>query len=162
MKVVRYLFILSICFAFSTFYAQQVINASGGKLAGTEGEVSYSIGGVVYSSYSGNGVTMIEGVQLPYEIVVSTAIGAVESIDLKVDIAPNPTVGDLILTVKNSDVLPLNFVLSDAQGRLLEKGVVSSERHHLSLKTVQNGVCFLRVSNETETVVKTFKILKRK
>jgi len=162
MKVVRHLFILLLCFAFSTLYAQQVVNTSGGKLIGEEGEVSYSIGGVVYSSYSGTGATIIEGIQLPYEVVVSTSIGSVESIDLKVDVAPNPTAGKLILTVKNGNILPLNFVLSDSQGSVIEKGVVSSENYYLSLETVQNGVYFLSVSNKEATLVKSFKILKKK
>ena len=87
---------------FSSAKAQNSINASGGKAFGTGGTQSYSIGQLVYSSTSGTGNSMQEGVQQAYIISTVTAIDDKMGIDLAIVAYPNPVKDFLKLNVKTS------------------------------------------------------------
>jgi hypothetical protein len=73
-------------------FCQSTVPATGGNAEGNGGSVSYSAGQTFYSWISGTSGSVIEGVQLPYEI--STIDGAEGDIDINLNcsIFPNPAV----------------------------------------------------------------------
>ena len=55
-------------------FAQENINATGGKATGIKGTVNYSIGQTVFNTFSSDAGSVSEGVQQPYEIFITTGI----------------------------------------------------------------------------------------
>ena len=90
-----YLKISLLLFAF-TVNGQESINTSGQNATGTGGSASYSLGQVVYTTYSGTNGSVAQGVQQPYEISVVLGI-EYTNINLIMTVSPNPT-KDLLTT----------------------------------------------------------------
>ena len=73
--------------------AQESANASGGDATGSGGTIAYSIGQVVYTTYTGSSGSVAQGVQHAYEIFTVDIEETTLSISL---IAfPNPTADNL-------------------------------------------------------------------
>jgi gliding motility-associated-like protein len=71
-------------------YSQQNTIVSGGEATGSGGSLSYSIGQVVYSTYSGSTYTLIQGVQQPTIVPTLTVMPAITK-----------TFGDAAFTITN-------------------------------------------------------------
>ncbi len=53
---------------------QETITSAGGNTTGSAGSVSYTVGQIIFSTFSGANGSVIQGVQQPYEISIATAI----------------------------------------------------------------------------------------
>ena len=69
-KKLLYLLLLLVGF---TIQAQQAVLGSGSDASGSAGSLSYSIGQVVYTTNSGSGFTLAQGVQQPTDATVSVS-----------------------------------------------------------------------------------------
>jgi len=112
------LFLSSLCIAILP--AQPTIPASGGNATGTGGTVSYTIGQVVYTTYTGTNGTVSQGVQQPYEISIVTGIEEAIGISLEIMAYPNPATDFIILIIKNYEVKNLSYQFYDINGSLLQ------------------------------------------
>ena len=79
--------------------AQSTIPASGGNASGIGGSVSYSIGQVVYTKFTGTNGSSTQGVQQPFEISVITGIEEARDISLEIVVFPNPATDFIKLVV---------------------------------------------------------------
>lgn len=140
-------------------HAQESINASGGNAAGSGGTVSYSLGQVVYTTHTGSGGLVAQGVQLPYEIAVVTAIDDAEGIQISASVYPNPTTDHLILSISEFDISNLVYQLYDMNGRLLQNGVVTGNKTTIYMSDFVPASYFVKVMQGTNEV-KTFKVIK--
>lgn len=157
-KILSIFFLLGFCIA--TVQGQQTIPATGGNASGSGGSVSYSVGQILYSTFSGTNGTVVQGVQQPYEISVVTAIKNTEEINLKCLVYPNPTAGMTKLVFESPDIEDMRFRLFDVNGVLLQDKKVESRETEISLENLSSSVYFLKViKNNLE--VKVFKIVKR-
>jgi len=139
-------------------HAQESPTATGGEAAGTGGTASYSIGQVVYTTATGTNGSVAQGVQQPYEISVTTGV-AETSINLEMNVYPNPTTNYLTLKIDNFELSTLNFQLIDLQGKVIENKKVAASNTTITMETLPKAVYFLNVTNNNQ-VVKTFKIIK--
>ena len=142
--------------------AQEVIPATGGNASGSGGSVSYSIGQVVYNTYTGASGTASQGVQQPFEILVVTGIEQANGITLQCSAFPNPTTDFLFLKIDSStplNIQSMSYQLCDIQGKLLESKNLKGPDATISMEKLTPAVYFLSVTAEKK-VVKTFKIIK--
>lgn len=80
--------------------AQSVIVPFGGDATDGSVTVSYTVGQVAVQANSDGGTTIYEGVQQPYEIQ-TIGIDNYPGITLNAMVYPNPTVGNVQLTINN-------------------------------------------------------------
>ena len=149
-----------------TAHAQQTTTATGGDASGSGGTVAYSVGQIVYTTYTGTTGSVAQGVQQPYEISIVPGIDN-QSIKLELTAYPNPTTNYLTLNVGNAElsnlglskVKGLNFQLYDISGKLIESRKIISSTETISMANLPSATYFLKVSNNNNEV-KTFKIIK--
>ena len=149
-----------------TAQAQQTTTATGGDASGSGGTVAYSVGQIVYTTYTGTTGSVAQGVQQPYEISIVPGIDN-QSIKLELTAYPNPTANYLTLNVGNAElstlglskVEGLNFQLYDNSGKLIESRKIISSTETIGMENLPRATYFLKVSNNNNEV-KTFKIIK--
>ena len=163
-------------FSFSLFTvtAQENINAGGGNATGSGGTVSYSVGQVMYNTFTGTNGSVAEGVQQPYEISVVTGIEEAKDINLLLTAFPNPTDDYLTLEIQ-SIVQTQDFASQEAQkqyfaslydlnGKLLQKIPITNQQTHINMNNLAPATYFLKVSVQTQYFasqeLKIFKIIK--
>lgn len=157
MKTKQYLSFLLLLFSFASF-AQQSVNASGGKAANANNSVSYSIGQSFYHQTNGGGIVLIEGVQQPYEV---TTLGTNEypGIQLEIKVYPNPTASLLFLKIENLPLRNLNYRLFDSSGRIIFQDKIQQTETSIDLASKPSGVYILSVLR-SDSMIKTFKVIK--
>jgi len=162
-KGVRFLFIIllffELLFGNSHLYSQESLNASGGNASGTGGTVSFSIGQVVFKTFSAKDFSVSQGVQQPYEISVLTESGALPGINLMVSAFPNPATDYLILKFSEGDYKGHIYMLIDKSGKLLREGEITDYDTLISLKGLGSATYFIKVIKDQQER-KTFKIVK--
>ncbi len=158
MKKTKLIIIFSLIFALTGIKAQQGFTAAGGGASGGGGTAAYSVGQIVYTTNTGAGGSVAQGVQQPYEI--SIVLGVEDhQISLNMKVYPNPTSDFLILNVGNFELSTLNFELYDISGKLLERKKITSITETISLVNLPSSTYFLKVTSNNEEI-KTFKVIK--
>lgn len=99
-------------------HAQQAVAAAGNEASGTGGACSYTIGQIAYTSNSGTGGEVNQGVQQPYEIVTTAGIED-PNITLELSAFPNPTNGSMTISVSEHTQGTLVYQLFDFNGKLI-------------------------------------------
>ena len=153
-----YIKISLLLFAF-TVNGQESINTSGQNATGTGGSASYSLGQVVYTTYSGTNGSVAQGVQQPYEISVILGI-EYTNINLIMTVSPNPTKDLLTLKVDNYEFENLTYQLLDINGKQFLLSQTSAAETQISVASLPSAIYFLKVSDKNK-VIKTFKISKK-
>jgi hypothetical protein len=97
--------------ATSGLYAQEALPGTGGEASGAGGTVSYTVGQVLYSTYTDGTNSEAQGVQQPYEISIVLGLEEATGIQLSCQVYPNPSTNYLVLEVENYDMqdLPLRL-----------------------------------------------------
>ncbi len=158
MKKTKLIIMFSLIFSITGIKAQQGFTAAGGVASGSGGTAAYSVGQIVFTTNTGAGGSVAQGVQQPYEI--SIVLGLEDhQISLNMKVYPNPTSDFLILNVGNFEFSTLNFELFDVSGKLLESKKITSSTEIISMENLPSSTYFLKVTSNNEEV-KTFKIIK--
>ena len=152
--------------------AQVALPASGGDTSGSGGSVSYSVGQIFFSSYTGGAGSVHEGVQSAYEITVvpdkkSSASAEMLTTDLEhsevspaLYAYPNPTTDVLTLRIDNyKESEGMLYQLMDAKGRVIESKGIKDRLTSISMVNMAREAYFLRVIYGKRSI-KTFKIIK--
>ena len=160
MKKMKTVALLLLVFGITTAQAQQAITATGGNASGSGGTIAYSVGQIVYTTYTGATGSVAQGVQQPYEI----SIVEVEDhqISLNMQAYPNPTTDYLTLNVGASTSLSnesMSYEIYNISGKLIESRKIISSTETISMANLPSATYFLKVSNNNNEV-KTFKIIK--
>ncbi len=158
MKKITCLIFLAAIFCAPKLTAQQAVTASGGEASGPGGSASVSTGQIAYTTISGGGVTITQGVQQPYEIFV---LGKDENkfVGLNVIAYPNPTISKLALRIDAESVAGLRYELYDLNGRILTKEAIKDAETIIPVEQFPAATYILKIySGRFE--VKTFKIVK--
>lgn len=138
--------------------AQESANASGGDATGSGGTVAYSIGQVVYTTYTGSSGSVAQGVQNAYEIFTVDIEETTLSISL---IAfPNPTADNLTLQISDFNKEKLTYQFFDIGGKLLSHGQVTGQQTEINTSSLPPATYFINVLNQEDKKVQSFKIIK--
>lgn len=139
--------------------AQSSIVATGGEATGNGGSVSFSVGQIVVQSNGDGTTTISEGVQQPYEISV-VGVDDYPAITLNATVYPNPTLGQLQLSVSNEELLEKGEArIFDGSGKLLAVKRIVGQTTDFDLSPYAQGTYYLRVT-DGKTTLKTFKVVK--
>jgi len=158
MKHKKMITVLTFLIGVVVLHAQEVVPASGGQATGIGGTVSYSVGQVVYNDQTGTNGTELQGVQQPYEIMVSLGVKE-HNFNLELLVFPNPAINSVNIKFNKNMVDRMSYQLYDMQGRLLKKQKLTALNTLLKLEHLPSATYFIRVMNNQKTV-KTFKIIK--
>ena len=142
--------------------AQQTIPASGGNATGSGGSVSYTVGQIVYTTYTGTNGSMAQGVQQPYEISIVNGIAEAQSITLLCTVYPNPVTDRLTLKVDASTIFSkqlMYYQLFDLNGKILVNKQIVANETNIVMSNLVAAIYFLKVIQDNK-VIKTFKIIK--
>ena len=137
--------------------AQSSFVATGGEATGTGGTVSSSVGQIAVQTNGNGSTTISEGVQQPYEISV-VGIDEHPEITLNAILFPNPTLGNLQLTISNEQFRG-EVKAYDSNGKYLFDKKIEDETTEFDLTKYAPGTYYLRVMNG-KNVLKTFKVVK--
>jgi hypothetical protein len=139
--------------------SQEAIPASGGDASGSGGTLSFTVGQLGYSSNSGSNGSVAEGVQQPYEI--STTVGIeLSNISLDFIAYPNPTINNIVLSIKDFNNEKLNYQLYDMSGKLLKSNKVNAINTTIDMSELPVSNYVLNINNDN-SIIKSFKIIKR-
>jgi len=138
--------------------AQEAVTTTGGNASGSGGTVSYTIGQIDYTTNTGTGGTVTQGVQQPYEFFI-LGIDDKKDISVKLSVYPNPAVSTVNLRIDNQNLENLSFQLYDVNQKLILNQKVSSTETSIPMEKLASATYFLKVS-DNKKVVKTFKIIK--
>ena len=139
-------------------FSQEAIPASGGDASGVGGTLSYTVGQLVYTNNSGNNGSVAQGVQQPYEI--STTVGIeITNISLDFIAFPNPTSGNIVLSIRDFNNEKLNYQLYDMNGKLLKSNKVNAINTTIDMSELPASNYFLNINNDS-SIIKSFKIIK--
>ena len=155
----RFFFILFIVTmaAMTTLSAQSAIVPVGGTASGNGGTVTYTVGQIAVQSNSNGTASISEGVQQPYEISV---VGVDEHpyITLNAVLYPNPTLGNVQLTI-NNEQLDGEVKVFDANGKYLFSKKIKENTTPLDFSVYAPGTYYVNVYDGKQ-MLKTFKVVK--
>ncbi|MBR3577261.1 MAG: T9SS type A sorting domain-containing protein [Bacteroidales bacterium] len=137
--------------------AQSVIVPFGGDATDGSVTVSYTVGQVAVQANSDGSTTIYEGVQQPYEIQI-IGIDNYPCITLNAVVFPNPTIGNVQLTINNVQ-LEGEVKVFDANGKFLFSREIEGGTTEIPMSDLSAGTYFVNVVSEKQ-VLKTFKVVK--
>lgn len=139
-------------------FAQQNTDASGGNASGIGGSASFSIGQLDYLTASDSLGNITQGLQQAYEILI---IRGVEEIDINLTLYPNPAADFVVLSVQNTNIQNMTYMLYDAQGKVIVSQKLNTNQTSISMADLANDIYFIKVLNNGNEL-KVFKIIKNK
>lgn len=137
--------------------AQEAVPATGGSASGSNGNMSYSVGQVVYTAGSGTNGSVIQGVQQPYSIS-SAGIGE-ELENIRLTVFPNPATDVLNLSLEETEITGYSYALYNQQGQLVRSSTISEAQTTIPVQDLKAANYVLNVT-QGEEVVKSFKLIK--
>lgn len=162
MKTKKLLSFLTIVFylGISNCHAQQSPTSSGGDLTGSNGSVAYSVGQIVYTTYTGSNGSIAQGVQQPYEISVVLASEDFSELVNDLIVFPNPSTDVLTINMLNTNGLELDYSFIDMTGKVLKSKKNIENQTSIIVSDLPSAIYFLQITNKNKEV-KTFKIIKK-
>lgn len=143
----------------SVLKAQESIPAAGGTITGSGGSVSYTVGQVAYTTVTGTGGTVSQGVQQPYVISVISEVPEASEIRLDCSVFPNPASEYVMLKIDNLELNNLACQLFDGEGRLLQNITIEDKLTTIQMDKLLRTTYFLKIMKEGREI-KVFKIVK--
>lgn len=158
-KYQTYSLIVISLFCFSGIQAQQTTLSSGGVATGNGGSMSFSVGQIVYTTYTGSTGNMAQGVQQPFEIMGVLGVDGLSEINLNLVAYPNPTSDFLKIDMNDSDFKDVTYQLYDINGRLLSNKKLSNSKTEINMKQLSSAIYYLKIM-KNQKPVKILKIIK--
>jgi hypothetical protein len=138
-------------------FGQSSVNAAGGSVSNDSGSVSYSIGQVAFVSASNSSGSVHQGVQYAFEISILDVED--KSLNLSLNVFPNPTQSKLNLRVGNLQEGKLSYQLLGLDGKVLSKETLETEETLIDMQQLPSAAYFVEVQLDSKKV-QTFKIIK--
>ena len=157
----RFLTIFCLIVNVTIIQAQTNIPATGGDATGEGGSTSFSVGQIVYNTYTGTNGSVAEGVQQPYEISVIVGIEQAGFTNFYCSVYPNPATDLLTLETEISEYENLIYQLYDIMGKLLLSERLIDIKTSISMANLAPSTYFLKVT-DNQKVSKIFKVVKTK
>ena len=142
--------------------AQSAVVPVGGDAQGNGGSVSYTVGQIAVQTVtnSNGSITIVEGVQQPYEIQ-TVGVDAYPQIALDAVVYPNPTdnLAQLRLNGFEIPAAGLRAILYDGSGKRLQTIPVIGDLTPFQIGQYATGTYYLEV-RDGKRVLKTFKVVR--
>lgn len=144
-------------FCLGTAVAQNAVVPVGGTASGNGGTVTYTVGQIAVQTNSDGTVSISEGVQQPYEISV-VGVDEYPSITLNAVLFPNPTQGNVQLTIDNLQ-FEGEVKIFDSNGKFLFSKKIEGENTALDLSRYAPATYYVNVYSGKK-MLKSFKVVK--
>jgi hypothetical protein len=151
--------LIILVFRLSEIHAQVSITTSGGNISGNQGSVSYSVGQVIHTAYTGTTGSIIQGVQQPFEISILTDINEIKGINLSYTVYPNPVNEYLTLKIEDLSIDNLIYQLLTIEGKIIESDLIENKETEIFVNNLNSATFLLKVI-QNNSVVRVFKIIK--
>ena len=142
--------------------AQSAVVSVGGDAQGNGGSVSYTVGQIAVQTVtnSNGSITIVEGVQQPYEIQ-TVGVDAYPQIALDAVVYPNPTdnLAQLRLNGFEIPAAGLRAILYDGSGKRLQTIPVTGDLTPFQIGQYATGTYYLEV-RDGKRILKTFKVVR--
>lgn len=155
---VKHLLILILIFNLTNIIAQHTTDTSAGIASTVNGNISYSIGQIDYSTNSNLAGSLSQGAQQPYEIF-TLDMNDFHNISLKMLVYPNPTTTLVMLRIGNLNFDSLEYNLLDLSGKQISSQKINQLDTQIPLENLPSTTYILNVSNSCK-IIKSFKIIK--
>ena len=150
------------CFSVFSVCAQSAVVPVGGDAKNNSGSVSYTVGQIAVetASNSNGSITIVEGVQQPYEIM-TVGVDDYPQIALNAVVYPNPTENLAQLQLNGFEIPAdgLRAILYDGNGKQLQSVIVTDELTPFQIGQYATGTYYLEL-RDSRRVLKTFKIMR--
>ena len=158
LKKITFCVILLLPLGIIAGYTQAAITSSGSDSKGAGGFVSWSVGQVAYTSFTGKGGanSIAAGVQQAYTISV---IGLRSTVSFSYSVYSNPTADNLILEAPNFKTGKITYQLLDLKGTVLKSDFISGNRTEINTGTLPSSTYILQIIQENKQI-RSFKIIK--
>lgn len=157
MKKLVFLSLMFLIKSFNPIWAQESINFTGGNISNTTGSVSFSIGEVVFNSFSNTDFNITHGVQHSIEVfLVETAE---ISSPFSAQVFPNPSSEQIQIKLPSNLTGTYSFKLIDLNGKELLNHLVKESFAVIDISTFESATYYLLISSE-DSVIQTFKVIK--
>ena len=162
MKRITTFIVFLLSLAGATF-AQSAIVPLGGDTQSNSGSVSYTVGQIAAESAanSNGSVTIVEGVQQPYEIM-TVGVDEYPQIALNAVVYPNPTENLAQLRLNGFEIPAdgLRAILYDGNGKQLQSLMVTDDLTAFQIGQYATGTYYLEL-RDGQRVLKTFKVIRK-
>lgn len=138
--------------------AQKTIAATGTTATGSGGSSTYTVGQIDYQQ-KGVNAQVIEGVQHTYEIL-TLAVEDLINKEKNILVYPNPVKDFLFIDFNKEKYQDSNYLLFDAQGKLIKKGHLTQQKSELDFSLLPASVYLIQIFQNDQNI-KTFKIIKK-
>jgi hypothetical protein len=135
-------------------FSQHNIISAGGTVKTNTYEISDSIGQTFINVFNNETSTVTEGLQFNYTLLSLSN----NQNQIVLTLYPNPTERLLNINFKDDNKLPLNYNITDINGKIIYKGIFTDFKNKLDLE-VSNALYFLNIYKKN-TYLNTYKILK--
>ena len=139
----------------STAWSQDVIATQGQSYTNANGSIDYTIGEVVISTESDGATDITQGFhQTNWHFAgLEDFAPSYEAL-----VYPNPMVNEL--TIKTDAHSGIRYFLSDANGRIVSENELQGELTPIEVGHLAPGAYQLHLIDESQTTLKTFKLIK--
>lgn len=148
-KAINGIFYLVFLLQSQLFYGQSATVSLGQSIGSSEGSVSYSIGQIAFTSYSEGGISINEGVQQPFEILLSSLISN-HSENIFARVYPNPALHQIRVEIIASHLTNAHFTITDLQGRSLTDSKAVPLSKWINLRNLEPGMYVLTIYTPEE------------
>ena len=138
--------------------AQEVVATAGCTFNNQGGSISFTIGESVAQTVTQGDITLTQGFHQS-NITVSM-VNELKDLDFSITVFPNPTRDILILKLTKENVMGLQYILFDVNGKLLSKKNLEEKETNVPVEALAPGLYLLKVK-EGNKELKTFKIIKQ-
>ena len=145
--------------ACSSLFAQNKVGASGGDLKNGEESMSFTVGQVFHPTTALEDISLNPSIQIPFEINVVLSLLKEEE-NFFISAYPNPSNGELSLSLDKDDLSNLEYVVTDMYGVSVAFGEISTSKTEIDLSTIDVGAYILSIKKGI-TELKNIKIVKQ-
>ncbi|MDX9749065.1 MAG: hypothetical protein RBT57_11240 [Paludibacter sp.] len=125
--------------------AQVSMSVAGQTVTGNGGSVSYTVGQVFYTTSSGTGGAIFNGVQHPVEILMVSDLNTTE-IESVICAFPSTVRDQVVIKSTHSDqTTELTYQLCDTKGVVIMTGKIQGTHHIVSLHSLVPANYFLMI-----------------
>lgn len=162
-KTVKYIVLIFLCsLAASDIDAQRNIVVGGGEMISSSGSASYSLGQLFYEAGHSSSVSLLQGVQQPFEWQVLNTQDITEDPGVNIQFFPNPTTDLIFLEIdESSPMVSYELRLFNSTGQLIKNQSIVEVKTLISLGNMPSGIYFLHLlEKNNNTLFRTIKIIK--
>lgn len=143
----------------ATISAQQAISAAGTHATGTNVQLSWTVGEVMVSTFTGSSAILSQG--LHQGKLTITAIEPIILADVSVKAYPNPVNDKLNIGFSNFAENKYSFSITDGNSSVIQTGTVAENPQSVDMTRFSQGIYFLKVEAVAEKQSQIFKVVKQ-